>query len=104
MTPEEEIERFFSVYPKDWRKWVELSEEYQLAIKRGNTTAALEIAAVILNTLPRSFPFGRTRTSLKSPASPLRSMSATTTAPHGLSNSSPLVAHWTLTTRSPPSR
>ena len=36
-------------------------------------------------------------------ASPLRSMSATTTAQRGLSNSSPLAAHWTLTTRSPPS-
>ena len=38
-----------------------------------------------------------------STASPLRSMSATTTAQRGLSNSSPLAAHWTLTTRSPPS-
>jgi hypothetical protein len=36
-------------------------------------------------------------------ASPLRFMSATTTAQRGWSNSSPLAAHWTLTTRSPPS-
>ena len=47
--------------------------------------------------------FGILRSRPGCTASPLRSMSATTTAQRGLSNSLPLAAHWTLTTRNPPS-
>jgi hypothetical protein len=48
MPQNEEIERFFAAYPDHLRPWVEHSEEYQLAIKRGKITAAIEIASVIV--------------------------------------------------------
>jgi hypothetical protein len=48
MKPEDEIERFFSAYPEHLRKNVERSWEYQLALKNGKITTALEIAAVMV--------------------------------------------------------
>jgi hypothetical protein len=49
MKPEEEIERFFSRYSIEDRKYIERSSEYRLAIKRGKTVTALEIASVLLS-------------------------------------------------------
>ena len=46
--PRLEIEKFFSAYRNEERKWVEDSPEYQLAIKRGKITTALEIASVLI--------------------------------------------------------
>ena len=49
MTNESDIERFFAAYSIKERKWVEKSSEYQIAVKLGETTAAPEIAAVVIS-------------------------------------------------------
>ena len=49
MPIDSEIERFFALYSAKQRKWVEISSEYQIAVKRGKTITALEIAAVIVS-------------------------------------------------------
>jgi hypothetical protein len=46
---EAEIGRFFAAYSDKQRKWVERSSEYQMALKRGKTGTALEIASVVIS-------------------------------------------------------
>jgi hypothetical protein len=48
MNPNSEIERFFKDLSNKDRKRVESCSEYQFALKSGNTTAALEIASVMV--------------------------------------------------------
>jgi hypothetical protein len=57
-----EIDRFFKGYSAENRKEVESWSEYQMALRAGKVTMALEVASVILESyLPHGFQHGRIR-------------------------------------------